>query len=62
VERTKARIKEFEKKYGCRLSELSAMRREKIDDLTLTEWEGETEMLGILKEQLVELKDMKVCR
>ena len=35
---------------------------EMIDDLTLTEWEGETEILRVLKEQLSELKDMRVCR
>ena len=62
LERTKERIKAFEKKYGCRLIDLSETMRKRIDDLTLTEWEGETEILRVLKEQLSELKDMRVCR
>jgi hypothetical protein len=36
LERTKERIKAFEKKYGCRLIDLSETMRKRIDDLTLT--------------------------
>ncbi|MBI1928198.1 hypothetical protein HYR99_28630 [Candidatus Poribacteria bacterium] len=60
MEKTKARIANFERKYNCSLQELMASGRE-IDDIDLVEWEGETEILRHLNDRLKQIDELEIC-
>jgi hypothetical protein len=61
IEKTRARIANFEKKYGCPLQGLRDSTKE-IDDLDLVEWEGEIEVLRRLNKKLKQVDELKICR
>ena len=48
IEKTQARIRQFEEQYGTPLTQILNQNKE-IDHTDLAEWEGETEVLRRLK-------------
>ena len=60
MEKTKARLANFERQYNCSLQELMASCRE-IDDIDLVEWEGETEILRHLNDRLKQIDELEIC-
>ncbi len=57
VHKTEGKVKAFEQKHGCR--DRAALYG-KIDDMELLEWEGESEILEMMKEQLASLQEIAI--
>ncbi|MBI3249343.1 MAG: hypothetical protein HYZ50_22815 [Deltaproteobacteria bacterium] len=60
IGKTRKRLGEFERKYGCRLEEVD-LTAPQIDPLDRVEWEGEAEMLQRLETEQAILKAVRVC-
>ena len=60
VEKTRARIQQFEQQYGATLTQILDQERE-IDHTDLAEWEGETEILRRLTKKIQNLEKIETC-
>jgi len=63
INRTKFRLKEYEKKYGFSTKKLLNSLKEDFDDsnLDFSDWIGEYKMLNALKKQKKEVESIKIC-
>ena len=63
LERTKSKIEKFEQYYKVNLSKImdNVEERERIGDMELVEWEGETQTLNLLQKKLQQLRNIKIC-
>ncbi len=60
IEKTKARIRQFEQRYAATLRRILDQERE-IDHTDLAEWEGETEILRRLTKKVLSLEKIEIC-
>ena len=60
IEKTQARIRQFEQRYAANLNHILDQERE-IDHTDLAEWEGETEVLRRLTKKVQNLENIEIC-
>ena len=60
IEKTQARIRQFEQRYKATLTQILDQERE-IDHTDLAEWEGETEILQRLTKKVLSLEKIEIC-
>ena len=60
IEKTQARIRQFEKQYSATLTQILE-KEENIDHTDLAEWEGEVEVLRRLMKKIRNLEQIETC-